>query len=147
MSNSAMLFSFGLVSDVQYADIPDAVSFHGCPRFYRNSLIGLRRAVEGWREQNVNFAFHLGDILDGYQPKVHASRTPTLAADYQLLHNVGAEPVIDALLLLLVFVQQEHSEAALDAVLAEFLRLGQPVYHMLGNHCLYNLRRPVLNAK
>lgn len=29
------LFSFGCVSDVQYADIPDGCSFHGVPRFYR----------------------------------------------------------------------------------------------------------------
>ena len=72
MSKPEVLFSFGLVSDVQYADIPDGVSFHGCPRFYKNALIGLRRAVEGWREQNVSFSFHLGDIVDGFQPKVDA---------------------------------------------------------------------------
>lgn len=31
-NSTAKLFSFGVVSDVQYADIPDGVSFHGTPR-------------------------------------------------------------------------------------------------------------------
>lgn len=69
-SSSNRLFSFGVVSDVQYADIPDGLSFHGVPRFYRNSLLGLRRCVEGWVRQGIDFGVHFGDILDGYQPKV-----------------------------------------------------------------------------
>jgi hypothetical protein len=32
-------------------------------------------------------------------------------------------------------------------VLAEFDGLGSRVYHMLGNHCLYNLPRPQLNER
>lgn len=38
------------------------------------------------------------------------------------------------------------SEAALRRVLDVFDGLQQPVYHTLGNHCLANLPRPVLNA-
>lgn len=58
-------------SDVQYADIPNGQSFHGVPRYYRNSLVATRRAVvEGWAPANVQFGIHFGDILDGYQPKV-----------------------------------------------------------------------------
>jgi manganese-dependent ADP-ribose/CDP-alcohol diphosphatase len=58
-------------SDVQYADIPDGQSYHGVPRFYRNSLTATRRAVvEGWAPAGCQFGIHFGDILDGYQPKV-----------------------------------------------------------------------------
>ena len=30
-----MLFSFGVISDIQYGNIPDGFSFKGVPRFYR----------------------------------------------------------------------------------------------------------------
>ena len=56
------------------ADIPDGVSFHGTPRFYRNALTGLQRAVDRWKLQgDLEFAIHFGDILDGFQPKVETS--------------------------------------------------------------------------
>jgi hypothetical protein len=32
-------------------------------------------------------------------------------------------------------------------VLDEFDALQRPVWHCLGNHCLYNLPRPTLNAR
>ncbi len=56
---------FGIATDVQYADIDDGFSHGGVPRFYRGALRGLRRAVAAWREQQVEFAIHLGDIIDG----------------------------------------------------------------------------------
>eukprot|EP00879_Flechtneria_rotunda_P008922 GHRR01009342.1.p1 GENE.GHRR01009342.1~~GHRR01009342.1.p1 ORF type:complete len:381 (+),score=139.15 GHRR01009342.1:401-1543(+) len=101
----------GHASDVQYANIPDGVSFHGVPRFYRNSLVALRRAVcQSWVPADVQFGIHFGDILDGFQPKA-------------------------------------ESEAALSVVLDAFAQLGKPTYHMLGNHCLYNLPRKRLNER
>lgn len=56
-------------SDVQYADIPDGVSFHGVPRFYRNSLVALRRAVTHLQQSGLPFAIHFGDIVDGFQAR------------------------------------------------------------------------------
>lgn len=102
------LFRFGLISDVQYADIKDGHSFHGTPRYYRASLAGLRRAVTAWQQQEVEFAVQCGDIIDGFNPK-------------------------------------EQSETAMQTVLDEFAKLQKPVYHMIGNHCLYNLPRKRLN--
>lgn len=58
-------------SDIQYADIPDGQSFHGVPRFYRNSVVATKRAMlEGWVPASVDFGIHVGDVLDGFQPKV-----------------------------------------------------------------------------
>lgn len=34
-SASKRLFSFGVISDIQYADIPDGFSFKGTRRYYR----------------------------------------------------------------------------------------------------------------
>lgn len=56
------LFRFGVVADVQHADIPDGFSFNGVPRYYRNALVLLRRAVQGFQAQPVDFALHMGDV-------------------------------------------------------------------------------------
>ncbi|KAJ7297388.1 hypothetical protein O6H91_03G031600 [Diphasiastrum complanatum] len=106
----APIFSFGVITDVQYADIADGQSFRGVPRYYRHSLQVLRRAVNHWNQKRlVNFAVQLGDIVDGFCPK-------------------------------------EESLPAVMKVLSEFnsLQCGT-VYHILGNHCLYNLPRNQLN--
>eukprot|EP00249_Psilotum_nudum_P014462 c24837_g1_i1 orf=894-1856(+) len=103
-------FSFGIITDVQYADIPDGCSFLGVPRYYRHSLEVLKRAVISWNNHGGHsFAMNLGDIVDGYCPK-------------------------------------ESSRNTVMRIVNEFnaFYLG-PVYHILGNHCLYNLPRNELN--
>ncbi|KAG5035675.1 hypothetical protein JHK87_010585 [Glycine soja] len=100
----SLFFSFGLISDVQYADIPDGRSFLGVPWYYRHSIFVLRRAVKEWNtHQKHKFAINFGDIVDGFCPK------------YQSLGTI--KKVVDEF---------------------EMFR-GGPVYHMIGNHCLYNL--------
>ena len=59
-SHSGRLFSLGIISDVQYADIPDGRSFKGVPRYYREALPALQRAVAAWRVSGVSFAMHFG---------------------------------------------------------------------------------------
>lgn len=106
------LVSFGVISDVQYADIPDGRSFHGVPRYYRHSLLVLQRAVKKWNEQQLKFVINFGDIVDGFCPK-------------------------------------DQSLTAVNEIVDEFGIFNGPVYHMIGNHCLYNLPRekllPILN--
>ncbi|CAH9084820.1 unnamed protein product [Cuscuta epithymum] len=101
------LLSFGVISDVQYADIPDGRSFLGVPRYYRHSFIVLQRAVHKWNQQKHNFVLNFGDIVDGFCPK-------------------------------------DQSFAAVKKLVDEFDRFNGPVYHMIGNHCLYNLSRDKL---
>lgn len=105
------LFSFGVITDVQYADIPDGKSFAGVPRYYRHSLEVLKRAVRSWNAAgDLSFGVHFGDIVDGFCPR-------------------------------------EDSLGAVQRVLNAFKEFeGGPMYHMLGNHCLYNLPRAELNA-
>ena len=43
------------------------------------------------------------------------------------------------------FNPKDQSEVAMKTVLDEFALLQKPVYHMIGNHCLYNLSRQRLN--
>ena len=129
---AGLLFRAGIISDIQYADIPDGKSFGGIPRYYRSTMQGLQRqvrlallsrlfscagcvathqqlygrAVAAWRQQNVDCAIHFGDVLDGFHPKA-------------------------------------QSLSALRTIVAEFDVVGKPHYHMIGNHCLYNLPRQV----
>ncbi|KAK3132643.1 hypothetical protein QOZ80_6AG0525580 [Eleusine coracana subsp. coracana] len=108
-NKAAPFFSFGVIADVQYADIPDGRSFYGVPRYYRHSLAVLRRAVTSWNNTQtqpggVSFCINFGDIVDRHCPK-------------------------------------DKSLSAVREVLDAFGELagGRPTYHMLGNHCLYNL--------
>lgn len=102
------LFSFGVISDVQYADIPDGRSFIGVPRYYRHSILVLQRAVQNWNHhQKLKFAINFGDIVDGFCPK-------------------------------------DQSLDSVKKVINEFDKFNGHVYHMIGNHCLYNLPRSKL---
>lgn len=102
------LFSFGVISDVQYADIPDGRSFIGVPRFYRHSILVLQRGVQQWNDHKRHkFALNFGDIVDGFCPK-------------------------------------DQSLSTVTKVVEEFEKFNGSTYHMIGNHCLYNLPRHTL---
>jgi alkaline phosphatase len=57
-------FSFGLVTDVHYADAPARGSRH-----YRDSLAKLREAVEAFNARRVSFVVELGDFVDAAPSK------------------------------------------------------------------------------
>ena len=61
-----LLFKFGIISDVQYADIDDRLNYEGTVlRYYRNSVGLLRKAVDFWKHQEPDFILQLGDIIEG----------------------------------------------------------------------------------
>lgn len=63
------LFTFGVIADIQYADIDDGYNYsRSHRRYYRSSLRLLRNAVESWSESAVKpeFILQLGDIIDGF---------------------------------------------------------------------------------
>jgi manganese-dependent ADP-ribose/CDP-alcohol diphosphatase len=63
---SLPLLTFGLIADVQYADIDDGASFDRSEeRFYRESLLHARRAAESWAVSGATFIVNLGDTIDG----------------------------------------------------------------------------------
>jgi len=69
------LFSFGLITDIQYADIDDGWDYNKTSaRRYRNSLTLLQNAVEDWKQKGeISFVTQLGDIIDGLNKKTSAS--------------------------------------------------------------------------
>lgn len=67
---SQKLFSFGIIADVQHANINDGYNFHRTRmRFYRHALVKFEEAIETWNERKVDFAVQLGDIIDGFSSK------------------------------------------------------------------------------
>lgn len=56
------LFSFGLITDIQYAPVEDGFSHDGVARYYSAALDGLQRAVDRFQEKEVDFVMSLGDV-------------------------------------------------------------------------------------
>ncbi|XP_022789819.1 manganese-dependent ADP-ribose/CDP-alcohol diphosphatase-like [Stylophora pistillata] len=118
-----VLFSFGLITDIQYADICDRQNSAKTRwRRYRNALCCLQEAVDHWirPSRSLSFIVQLGDIIDGF--------------------NTDLNDANDS--------ERNSSQDALDLVMREFSKLPPeiPVFHNLGNHELYNFSREELSA-
>ncbi|XP_029456103.1 manganese-dependent ADP-ribose/CDP-alcohol diphosphatase isoform X2 [Rhinatrema bivittatum] len=64
---SELYFSFGVIADIQYADIENRLNHWGTRmRYYRDSLRLLQSAIEEWKEEVPcpSFILQLGDIID-----------------------------------------------------------------------------------
>ena len=61
------IFSFGVIADVQYADLDNRMNYAQTSwRYYRNSLTLLKEAVDTWTTSlNPTFVLQLGDLIDG----------------------------------------------------------------------------------
>ena len=117
------LVTFGLITDIQYADVDDGMSYDKTRhRYYRNSLKLVREAVAYWKQHEIEddckfkFFLQLGDIID-------------LAAK-----------------------NKNESAESLQAVMIELdkLVLNEPIenepklLHLWGNHEMYNFQRKEL---
>ncbi|XP_014446357.1 manganese-dependent ADP-ribose/CDP-alcohol diphosphatase isoform X1 [Tupaia chinensis] len=74
--NSERLFSFGVIADIQYADLEDGYNFQGNRRrYYRHSLLHLQGAIEDWNAESSTpcCVLQLGDIIDGYNAQYKKS--------------------------------------------------------------------------
>jgi len=70
------LASFGLIADVQYADLENGSDFAKTrTRYYRNSLKILEEAVDWWKERNLSCVVQLGDVIDGKNSACNQSHT------------------------------------------------------------------------
>lgn len=63
------IVTFGLITDVQYADHDDAITA-GTVRYYRNSLQLIKKALDHWNKYEIEsgdklkFIISLGDLID-----------------------------------------------------------------------------------
>lgn len=67
----ACLFSFGVLSDCQYADLDVRTNFSGTElRYYRNALNQAKHCVKIFSQQQrdgkLSFVLNFGDLIDGF---------------------------------------------------------------------------------
>lgn len=62
LSRKPRVFSFGLITDIQYAPVEDGFSHDGVARYYSAALDGLQRAVDRFQESSVDMVLSLGDV-------------------------------------------------------------------------------------
>jgi hypothetical protein len=83
------MFRFGVIADIQYANIADGASFAGTPRYYRHSLEAAEMAVRDWEEkQLICFIAQLGDIIDGFNKRTNI-QDESLRAVMSVLQRPG----------------------------------------------------------
>lgn len=117
-------FKFGVITDIQYAPIPDGYSFAGVARFYRHSLQAARYAANHFEQGGAEIVLNLGDSIDGKCQAIEANGGDPLPED--------ADPGLVAI------------DDVLDALSP--YKLG-PILHSYGNHELYNLDRITIGEK
>ncbi|TDH67880.1 hypothetical protein CCR75_003458 [Bremia lactucae] len=116
-TSEVALLTFGLVADVQYADVDDGWDFHHTSkRYYRNALPQLQAAVAEWLREaksgtKLRFAVNLGDLIDGKNRPASTSR---------------------------------QALARTKAAWKPFVDTVGPVHHLVGNHELYNFSAAVI---
>nr|XP_021500006.1 manganese-dependent ADP-ribose/CDP-alcohol diphosphatase isoform X2 [Meriones unguiculatus] len=87
---SEPLFSFGVIADIQYADLEDGYNYQRSRRrYYRHSLVHLQGAIEDWNSESSMpcCVLQLGDIIDGYnaQYKVSEKSLELVMNTFQML--------------------------------------------------------------
>jgi manganese-dependent ADP-ribose/CDP-alcohol diphosphatase len=59
------MYTFGVVTDIQYAPIPNGHSYSGNARYYRHSIDAAYVAATHFQNEQVQCVLNLGDIIDG----------------------------------------------------------------------------------
>lgn len=116
-------FGFGLISDIQYADIEDASNFSGTEhRGYREAAHAAMTSLQTWSTHPASplFVAQLGDLIDG--------------------QNAGTYGQGLAL-------KEPQSSEALNRVLSAWESHPIKTFHAIGNHELYNFSWEELRSR
>ena len=141
------MYTFGVLTDIQYAPIPDGHSYGGNARYYRHAREAAGYAARHFQEEGAQCVLNLGDIIDGKCADVERwGGQTTVAATVVVAEGGGGE-------------EKKVGgggggggggvgHEAIDDVLEALgsYRAG-PILHTYGNHELYNLSRLDLAKK
>jgi manganese-dependent ADP-ribose/CDP-alcohol diphosphatase len=119
------LATFGVLTDIQYADVEDGKSFDGKRnRYYRNSLNLVKEAVANWKnyeklnQTKLKCIIQLGDLIDGKAKAINDS-IPSMQRVMQELNKLFEGETNDS--------------------------IDRPkLLHIWGNHEMYNFKRTEL---
>ncbi len=116
------IVTFGVLTDIQYADVEDGKSYDGKRnRYYRNSLNLVKEAVSNWKnyeqlnQTKLKFIIQLGDLVDGKAKAIDDS-IPSVSRVTKELNDM--------------FVGQPNDSNDRPKLL-----------HIWGNHEMYNFKR------
>mmetsp|Transcript_22563 Transcript_22563/g.27841 ORF Transcript_22563/g.27841 Transcript_22563/m.27841 type:complete len:395 (+) Transcript_22563:209-1393(+) len=127
-SNSSNSFTFGVITDVQWADAPDGSNYtKTVKRHYRGSFRNLRDAVDYWNSlDDVQFIAQLGDLIDGSNRRTPAEsdRALSLALDQLSRVSNGNCPSVN-----LVGNHELYNFNRQELALASWLRHGDSEYY------------------
>ena len=134
------IYTFGVLTDIQYAPIPDGKSYGGNPRYYRHAKTAAEYAARHFQEDQVQCVVNLGDIIDGKCADVEKWGGTAVddASDNQNIE--GEEKKTNG--------SSHVGHDAVDDVLeALSAYTSGRILHTYGNHELYNLSRKELAKK
>ena len=87
------IFRFGVIADVQWADIEDGYNYaRTTRRCYRGALSVLQSAVDWWQPMRLDFVAQLGDLIDGQNAK-HGMSVSAMGAATALLDRLPCRVV------------------------------------------------------
>ncbi|KAL7560963.1 hypothetical protein ACA910_022448 [Epithemia clementina (nom. ined.)] len=127
-SSSSLITRIGILADIQYAPIPDGYSYSGSSRYYRFALEAAQHAAQQLEQEKVDLVVNLGDIVDGKCQSIATNGGIPLPDVDEYGRTVGEQCV-------------DHVLAALSPY-----KFGT-ILHTYGNHCLYNMDRPLIQRK
>ncbi|CAB9499327.1 dependent ADP-ribose/CDP-alcohol diphosphatase [Seminavis robusta] len=123
-TTSKPYFTFGIISDIQYAPIPDGYSTYGTQRFFQYSKDAAAQAAKHFEQEQIPLVVNLGDIIDG---------------KCQEIAKHAGVPMEEG-----VNVGMECTDRVLEAL--STYTCGK-LLHTYGNHELYNLSREQIGKK
>ena len=137
------MYTFGVLTDIQYAPIPDGHSYGGNARYYRHAREAAGYAARHFQEERAQCVLNLGDIIDGKCADVERWGGTTVAA-VVVAEGGGGEKKDGGGGGGGGGVGHEAIDDVLEALGS--YRAG-PILHTYGNHELYNLSRLDLAKK
>ncbi|KAL3792910.1 hypothetical protein ACHAW5_006817 [Stephanodiscus triporus] len=136
------MYTFGVLTDIQYAPIPDGRSYLGNLRYYRHAREAAGHAARHFQEEGVQCVLNLGDIIDGKCADVERwGGAVTEGGGEEGDERRGGGD------------KKKHGgrvgagHDAIDDVLEALSQYRGRILHTYGNHELYNLSRRDLADK
>jgi len=137
------IYTFGVLTDIQYAPIPDGTSYSGNPRYYRHARKAAEHAALHFQEEQAHCIVNLGDIVDGKCSDVEKWGGSLSDNDAGEEKNSEGEKKTNG-----SGSGSGVGHDAIDDVLKALSSYNTGrILHTYGNHELYNLNRSELAQK
>jgi len=143
--NNKPIYTFGLLTDIQHAPIPDGHSYTGNARYYRHAIDAAAFAAQHFQDEQVHCVVNLGDIIDGKCADVLRWGGGSIEVDTTNNSGIDEKDEKKTADKDETIISVGHD--AIDNVLQSLSVYTGRILHTYGNHELYNLSRERLGEK